>query len=279
MKADLHMHSTLSDGRLTSFEVIKMAKKNNVGIISITDHDICGFVDENRELAKQVGLGYIPGIELSTVHNNKPVHVLGYFKDESYKSEEMVSYYKEIKLAREERAKKFISNLKEFFDIEITYEEVLSNSNGVVARPHIAKTIVSNYPEYGFDEVFNKYIGDDSKAYVPTCELTVKEGIDLLRRNNCVVVLAHPTLLKPNSKEFVLKQDFDGFEAVYLRNKTGEEDEFRSIAKKRDLIITGGSDYHGIKSDTKHAEIGDIYIKDDDLTNFLNKYNTKTERK
>jgi len=279
MKADLHMHSTLSDGRLTSFEVIKKAKKKNVDIISITDHDICGFVEENKALAKKVGIGYIPGIELSTVHNNRSVHVLGYFADDSYKSVEMISYYKEIKLAREDRAKKFISNLKEFYDIEITYEEVLNNSNGVVARPHIAKTIVSHYPEYSFDDVFNNFIGDDSKAYVPTCELTVKEGIDLLRRNNCVVVLAHPTLLKPNSKDFVLAQDFDGFEAVYLRNKPGEEKEFRSIANDRGLIITGGSDYHGITKDTKHAEIGDIYIKDNDLSNFLNKYNTKTTRK
>ena len=274
MKADLHMHSTLSDGRLTSFEVIKRAKKNDVGIISITDHDICGNVEKNRELAKKIGLGYIPGIELSTVHNRRSVHVLGYFKDDSYKSDEMISYYKEIKLAREERAKKFIVNLKEFFDIEITYEEVLGNSNGVVARPHIASTIASNYPEYTFDEIFNNFIGDDSKAYVPTCELSVIEGIKLLRRNNCVVVLAHPTLLKPHSKDYVLEQDFDGFEGVYLRNKPGEEIEFRAIAKERDLIITGGSDYHGITSDTKHADIGDIFIEGDDLTNFLNMYNT-----
>ena len=275
MKADLHMHSTLSDGRLLSFEVIKRAKKNNVSIISITDHDICGDVEENLQYAREIGIGFIPGIELSTVHNKRSVHVLGYFRDESYKSEEMISYYKEIREAREIRAKKFINNLKEFFDLNITYKEVFDYCDGVIARPHIAKAIVNNYPEYSFDEVFNNFIGDNSKAYVPTCELSVSEGIDLLRRNNCVVVLAHPTLLKPHSKEYVLAQDFDGIEAVYLRNKPNEEQEFRDLAKKRNLIITGGSDYHGINNDSNHGDIGDIFIKDEDLTNFLNIYNNK----
>lgn len=267
------MHSTLSDGRLTSFEVIEKAVKNKCDIISITDHDICGNVEENIEYSKSLGLKFIPGIELSTVHNKKPVHVLGYFRDDSYKSTEMISYYKEIKEAREERAKKFISNLKEFYNIFITYDEVYSYSNGIVARPHIAKAIVNNYSEYSFDDIFNKFIGDDSKAYVPTCELSVKEGIDLLRRNNCLVILAHPTLLKPHIKEDVLKHKFDGFEAVYFQNKNGEEEEFRALSKSRDLIITGGSDFHGIPNDTKHGDIGDVYIENKDLDSFLVIYN------
>ncbi len=273
MKADLHMHSTLSDGRLSSFGLIKRAKKNGVDIISLTDHDICGNADENIAYAKEIGITFIPGIELSTVHENKSVHVLGYFRDDSYKSEDMVSYYKVIKDARESRAMNFILNLKKFFNIEISYEEVFSYSDGVIARPHIAKAVVNNYPEYSFDDVFTNFIGDNSKAYVPTCKLSVDEGIDLLRRNNCVVVLAHPTLLKSYIRDYVLSRNFDGFEAVYLRNKTGEEQEFRALAKSKRLIVTGGSDFHGITNDSNHGDIGDIYINDMDLTNFLNIYN------
>ncbi len=273
MKADLHMHSTLSDGRLSPFDVIKRAKKNGTDIIALTDHDICGNVEDNIALAMEQGIAFIPGIELSTVHENKSVHVLGYFRDNSYKSKEMISYYKEIKEARENRAMKFLTNLKEIFNIEISYEEVLSYSDGIVARPHIAKAVVNNYPEYSFDDVFSKLIGDDSKAYVPTCKLSVEEGIDLLRRNNCVVVLAHPTLLKPHIKDYVLSRNFDGVEAVYLRNKDGEEQQFRTLAIARDLIITGGSDFHGIINDSNHGDIGDVFIKDEDLTKFLNKYN------
>jgi len=273
MKADLHMHSTLSDGHLSSFEVIKRAKDNKCDIIALTDHDICGYVEENIKYAKEQGIRFIPGIELSTTCENKPVHVLGYFRDDSYQSEEMVSYYKEIKEAREERAKKFIKNLKEFFNIVITYEEVFSYSSGIVARPHIAKAIANNYSEYSFDDIFVNFIGDNSKAYVPTCELSVKEGIELLRRNNCVVVLAHPTLLKENIKDFVINHNFDGFEGVYFRNKPGEEKEFRRIASERNLIITGGSDFHRLVDDNTHGDIGEIFIEGNDLTKFLNKYN------
>jgi predicted metal-dependent phosphoesterase TrpH len=273
MKADLHMHSTSSDGSLSSFEVIKRAKNNGCDIMALTDHDICALVEENMNVAKNLGITFIPGIELSTTYENRPVHVLGYFRDKSYKSEEMVSYYKEIKGAREMRAKKFIKNLKEFFNIEITYEEVFSYSKRVVTRPHIAKAIVNNYPEYDFDYIFDNFIGDHSKAYVPTCELSVKEGIDLLKRNNCVVVLAHPTLLAPHIKDFVLSHDFDGLEGVYFRNKPGEEEVFRKLIKDRDLLITGGSDFHRIVEDNTHGDIGEIFIEGNDLTKFLNKYN------
>lgn len=267
------MHSTLSDGHLSPFDVIKRAKKNGTNIIALTDHDICSNVEENIALATEHGITFIPGIELSTVHEKRSVHVLGFFRDDSYKSKEMISYYKVIREARENRAMKFLTNLKKFFNIEISYEEVLSYSDGIIARPHIAKAVVNNYPEYSFDEVFRKLIGDDSKAYVPTCKLSVEEGIDLLRRNNCVVVLAHPTLLKPHIKDFVLSRDFDGYEAIYLRNQDGEEEQFRTLAITKDLIITGGSDFHGIINDSNHADIGDVFIKDEDLTKFLNIYN------
>ena len=273
MKADLHMHTNLSDGVYSPQEIIQKAKNNGVDIISITDHDICSNVEENLKFAKEIGITYIPGIELSTNYLNKPVHVLGYFRDESYLNEEIVNYFVKIKEGRKKRAVKFIENLKKFNDIEITYDEVYSYSTGIVARPHIAKAIIDNYPEYDINDVFNDIIGDYSKAYVPSCEISVQEGIDLLRRNNCVVVLAHPTLLKENVKEYVHSLNYDGFEGVYFRNKDGDEEFYRNLAKKRNMIITAGGDYHGTKGDTIHAEIVDIFIEGEDLKNFLNKLN------
>ncbi len=272
MKADLHMHSTYSDGLLTTEELFKKAKENKVDIIAITDHDLVNGVDDNLEYSKKYGVKYIPGIELSTVAKGKPVHVLGYFKDSSYYSEELIGYYKEIKENREERAKKFISNLKEFFDIDVTYESVLGFSRGIIARPHIAKAITEKYPQYNHDYVFDHFIGDNSRAYVPSCELSVQEGIDLLRRNNCLVVLAHPTLLKSFIHDDILKYDFDGLEAKYFRNKNGDEIKYREYAKHNGLFITGGGDFHGIPNDTKHGDIGEVYIDNDDLRVFLKEY-------
>ncbi len=271
MKADLHMHTSLSDGTYDAKTIIKRAKDKGVDIISITDHDVCRNVEENLKYAEEIGIIYLPGIELSTIYKRRPVHVLGYFRDDSYQSEEMLNYYKFIKEGREKRAVKFIENLKKYNNIDITYEEVYSYSRGLVTRPHIAKAIVNNYPEYSFEEIFGDIIGDDSKAYVPSCEISVEEGIALLRRNNCLVVLAHQTFLKDEIKDYVLSQDYDGFEGIYCRNKKNDERYFRELAKERNMIITGGGDFHGTPGDSIHAEIGEIIIEGEDLKIFLEK--------
>lgn len=269
MKADLHTHTTVSDGVKTREEVLQKAKDNGIDIIAITDHDICIHVEDNFRIAETLGIHYIPGIELSTLFKNKPVHILGYFTDDSYQSKEMLAYYQDIKDKRDKRAKTFITNLKREFNIEIDYDDVLGFSRGIIARPHIAKAITKKYPQYSFDYVFDHFIGDHTKAYVPACEITVQEGIDLLRRNNCIIVLAHPTLLKEYIQEKVLSFEYDGIEAVYYRNKENEEQLFRTIAKDREMIVTGGSDYHGIKNDTKHGDVGEVYITGKDVEKFL----------
>ena len=107
--------------------------------------------------------------------------------------------------------------------------------------------------------------------YVPNEYSTIQEGIDLLRRNNCVVVLAHPTLLKDHIKDYVIEQDYDGFEGIYFRNKENDEQFYRDLAKKRNMIITAGGDFHGTAGDIIHADIGEIVIEGEDLRIFLEK--------
>lgn len=274
MKADLHMHSTYSDGRLTPLEVIQRAKKNGVDIISITDHDTASGVDEITAYADREGIIYIPGIELSTIHKEKSVHVLGYFTDDSYYSKEMIAYAIQIKAKREDRTKKMIAKLKEHYNIEISFEEVYKLARGIIARPHIASVINTHYPEHSLDDIFKKFIGDTNKAYVPSSLLSVQDGIDLLRRNNCLVVLAHPVLLKEHIKKEVLAHRFDGVEAIYIKNTPNDELEFRGYAKKNGMIITAGSDYHGISDDSKHGDIGDCTLEGADLEAFITKYNS-----
>lgn len=273
MKGDFHIHTTHSDGTKTQREIFELAHAANLDYIAITDHDLCINVEESFALSEEFGVHFIPGIELSTLEQGKPVHVLGYFTDDSYQNEEMKSYYTFIQEGRKNRAKKFIEKLKEHFDIEITYEQVYGFSRGIIARPHIAKAIHESYPEYSFDYIFDHFIGDHSKAYVPSTELSVQEGIELLKRNNCMVVLAHPTLLKEKIKDVVLDNEYDGIEAIYFRNKENDEELFRILAQKKDMIISAGSDYHGIENDSKHGKIGEISLQDSDLELFLERLN------
>lgn len=269
MKADLHMHSTHSDGRLTTRQLVDLAAQKGVDVISITDHDTVGDVDDTFAYAQQRNIRFIPGVELSTLEQGRSVHVLGYFTDRSYQSESLQNYFRDIRHKREHRARTMIALLKTHFDISITYDAVASKARGIIARPHIAKAIVEAYPEYDHDDVFDRFIGNDCKAYVPSVELPVQDGIDLLRRHNCLVVLAHPTLLKESLHDQVLAYDFDGIEARYVRNQDDHEQRYRSIAKERGWIVTGGSDFHGIDGDTKHAELGELTLDGEDFEAFL----------
>lgn len=275
MKADLHIHTIHSDGTKTVKEIIDLAHNAGINVLSITDHDIVKEVEHAKEYAKSLGMTFIPGVELSTLHQNKSVHVLGYFIEDGYQNEGMMKYYRMIKEGRENRAHKFIENLKKFFDIHITYEEVYAQSRGIIARPHIGKAIQEKYPEYSFDYIFDHFIGDHSKAYVPSAQLPVEEGVKLLRENGAIAVLAHPTLLKSYIKDEVLDMDFDGVEAKYFRNQNGDEELFREYAKMKGIIVTAGSDYHGIENDSKHGDVGEVYLEGDDVTTFLKKLNKK----
>lgn len=269
MRADLHMHTTESDGRLTREALFKRAEQSLVDIISITDHDTCLRVKDNHRLAKQYGLTYIPGIELSTLYEGKSVHLLGYFRDDSYQSSSMLDYYAYIKNGREQRAQKFIENLKTYFNIHITYEDVLAVSHGIIGRPHLAKAIMNRYPEYAHTEIFDKFIGDHTKAYVPSTELHLEEGLALLRKHDIFVSLAHPKLLKSHIHDQVLAYDYDAIEAIYGINTPEETKMYKKIAEKSGLLITAGSDFHGIENDKDHAELGSVALENDALKKFL----------
>ncbi len=269
MKADLHTHTIESDGVLTREALFQKAKEKGLDYLAITDHDVCRHVEKNRRLGEKYGVKYIPGIELSTLYQDKSVHILGYFRDESYRAEAMEEYYVMIREGRENRAKKFIENLKEHFGIVITYEEVFKQSDGIIARPHIARAIIAKYPEYTHDDVFDKFLGNDSPAYVPSTELSVQEGLKLLKDHNALAVLAHPVLLNDEIHDAILEYPFDGIEAKYPMNTPRDTALYTALAKSRNLLITAGSDYHGHANDASHGELGSTTIKDESLERFL----------
>ena len=271
MKADLHMHTNASDGRLSNKAVFERAKEKGLDVLAITDHDVCKkeTVKENIALGKTYGILYIPGIELSTLCKGKSVHVLGYFQGEGYAHKAMEDYYTMTRKGREKRAKTFIENLKNHHDIVIDYKTLLDLSRGVIARPHIARAIQLNYPQYSYSEIFEKFIGDHTVSYVPSTKLTLKEGLAFLKAHGALSVLAHPVLLKPRIHDEVLAHSFDGIEANYVQNDNSDTTFYKTYAKTHDLLITAGSDYHGIELDPSHGDIGDVTLSGPDLNWFL----------
>jgi predicted metal-dependent phosphoesterase TrpH len=269
-KGDFHLHTTASDGKLSPEELVSLGKDCSLDIMAITDHDNTFGVEEGILRGEKIGIKVIPGIELSTRHKGESVHILGYFKDDSYKTDFFQKYLKEIQDYRIIRAEKIIENLKSYFDISLDFQKLLLENHGVIARPHIAKAIIETGYPYNFQYIFDNIIGSKSPAYVPNKEIDIEEGINILHSVNAITCLAHPTLINRSPVEEIIKYNFDCIEAIYPLNKDGEEEHFIALASKYNKIITAGSDYHGFGSeDTKHGYIGKYPLENRELHNFL----------
>lgn len=258
MKIDLHSHTTASDGRYSPSELVDYAIEKKINILSITDHDTTDGVEEALIYSKKLPITILPGIELSTIYNEESIHILGYFRDDSYKALSLQNFLKEMKDFRAERGKKIIENLKKYFNIIIDYNQI--SNNPIIARPHIAKAIIDSGYNYSFNEVFKKFLSKDSPAYVENKKVSLDEGIQLLKEHNAFVSLAHPILIKKSKVEDLISHDFDGIEAYYSLNTEYDTAKFINLAHKYNKILTCGSDFHGIYNDSSHGDLGGCYF-------------------
>lgn len=271
-KGDFHTHSNKSDGSFSPMDLVNLAKKENIDIMAITDHDTTAGIDEAILESKKLNIKVIPAMELSTRYNGESVHVLGYFKDQSYKNKNFQAFLKEITDFRVIRAKLIVEGLEKYFNISIDYKKVLKNSSGVVARPHIARAIIDAGYKYSLNYIFDNIINEGSPAYVPNKNLKLEDGIKLLKSANALVVLAHPILVKKSPISKLMELDFDGIEAIYPLNSTKDTTRFIKIASDYNKIITAGSDFHTSKSDdTKHGSLASVFLDEKRIDIFLKK--------
>ena len=270
LKVDFHVHTTSSDGVISPIEVVQRAYKNNVEYLAITDHDTLGGLNEAIEESLKYDITLIPGIELSTQHNNESIHILGFFKDDSYKSEELIEELAKIKDHRIVRAKRIVHKLKETFNIEVNFDKIFKDAKDTIARPHIAREIIKcGYP-YTVDEVFDNFIGKSCKAYVPTLKLSTIDGIKLLKKYNAIVFLAHPKFIFNSSINEFLEMNFNGVESIYYQNTDEENLSFVKLANENNLLISCGSDFHGnLKTDIRHGDIGSVDLPYEYLSKLL----------
>ncbi|MGL4569796.1 MAG: PHP domain-containing protein [Clostridium sp.] len=273
-KADFHIHSNLSDGLLSPKDMVERAYKNGVSILALTDHDTVNGLLEAKTECERRDIKFIPGVEFSCNHNGESIHLLGFFKDNSYETESFLEVLDSVKKRRIYRAKEIVLKLKDIFDIDINFDDVLKYGENVVARPHIAKAIMdAGYP-YTQDYIFDNFIGKGQPAYVPTNKITIKEGIDLLHKYNALVFLAHPILINNTPLSDFLEFNLDGIEGVYFLNSKEQESKLIQFADEHNLLVSAGSDCHGdFINDKRHGDIGDMYLDDKHLNLILNKLN------
>lgn len=267
MKADLHVHSSYSDGNMSIAEIVEYAKIKKLDVIAITDHDNLKSNSDISNLNSEILV--LLGIELSTYYNNENIHILGYFYNNKITNEEIEDYLKTLRSNRDKRIYEIIDKLKKFYNIIINYEDVAKFASDAIGRPHVAKAISEKYG-CTFDEAFDRYIGQGQKAYVATTNFATKDAIDFLHRNNAIAVIAHPKHIKNNNIEDIVKLGVEGIEAYYPDHDDNDVLKYLEIANKHNLLITGGSDFHGIGI---KADLATSTINDDNINKILNKLN------
>lgn len=252
--ADLHLHTTASDGILSPSEVVHWAKKRNLTAIAITDHDTVSGIEEAINEGEKVEVEVIPGIELNSVHDDEDIHILGYYVN--YRDISFTRLLKTIQHERSTRAEKMVKKLNDF-GLKIDYKDVLLEAQGEsIGRPHVARVLEKLGYTTTLRDAFNLYIGKGCPGYVERYKLTPEEACQHIRAGGGVPVLAHPGLLK--NKDIILRliknKSIDGIEVFHSLHSKSDSKKYLAMAASHNLIITGGSDCHG-KSNTDNLPI------------------------
>jgi len=251
-KVDLHLHSTVSDGRLSPAEVVRKSAEAGLTAISLADHDTVDGIVLALEAAKTFPwLKVIPGVEISTYVPEGEIHVLGYFIDYTYP--ELQANLRRMRNSRQKRAQGIIAKLKNL-GLPIEWERVKEIAGGgSLGRPHLAQAMLEKGYIASFKEAFTKYIGGGGPAYVERDKMTPVEAVELILQASGLPVLAHPlTINDPETTIIELKAaGLVGIEAHYGGYTAEEINKLVTLAKRYSLIATGGSDYHGIDASTE----------------------------
>lgn len=257
---DLHSHTTASDGSLTPTQLVERAARVGVKALAITDHDTLDGLAEAMGAGIRFGVEIVPGLEVSAEYRPGTMHILGYFID--LESAQLQAQLGRLRAARDERNPKIVDRLRAL-GIDISLQEVLEVSGGeVVGRPHFARVMVEKGYVEDADEAFRKYLSKGAPAYVEKVRLHPKLAIEAIRNAGGVAVLAHPYQLRVDDAETerVVKElkeyGLDGLEVIYSRHKPSQVEYYSRLAAHYDLLITGGSDFHGLTKPDIEVGIG-----------------------
>jgi predicted metal-dependent phosphoesterase TrpH len=258
---DLHLHTTASDGVMSPSEIVRYAKAKGLQAIAITDHDTIEGLEEGLSEGEKIDFEVIPGIEISAEHSSGSMHLLGFFLDIHHPLlNERLEY---LQRARAERNPKIVERLNRL-GIQITYEEVLKASGGgQVGRPHFAQVLIEKKYVRTFQEAFERFLKKGAPAYVDKLRFTTKEALHFINEAKGVAVLAHPNTLNMNGYSELenlllrlIEEGLKGIEVYYPEHSPLEVAKYKTLAERYSLLITGGTDYHGIEKNGLDMGVG-----------------------
>ena len=284
-KSEIHMHSIFSDGEFAPAELIGIGKQNGVGIMALTDHDTFAGLPEFMDAAKDSGIFAFPGIEITVQYRNFNLHLLSYFKSLESVLPALWNRVEKMKEAREERMHELIAKINEViperFRGAVTFDNVKKASEGVLARPHLAREMVRLGIVKTTNEAFDKYL---VKYNIEKENLQIAEALSMVRESKGVPVIAHPgertySLYNPEKgrkqedvpgmMEELKAQGLLGLECIYPRHeKTGKVQYFLDLADEYGMIPTGSRDFHGFTTYQTTDLLGTTKMDDSFLPRF-----------
>ena len=245
---DLHTHSTFSDGVNSPAQLVDIALEQNLSALALADHDCLDGFKELQEAGERKGVEVLSGVELSCEHRGRDLHILGYGVDVG--DEPFLRMLRQFCQTREERGMKILEKLRDI-GIDIAPEVVLAKAGeGALGRPHIAEALIEAGHAADFAEVFDKYIGEDCPAYVDKYKMSPAQAVKHIHASGGLAFVAHPGFYLEEADGFneLLEEPFDGIEVLHPQHNKETRARLLQMAKDRNMLVSGGSDYHGFKS-------------------------------
>ena len=264
-RIDLHLHTTHSDGSFSTGEVMAFAKQAGLKALAITDHDIIDGIPEATAIGKELEIEVVPGVEISSRLGESELHILGYFLN--WTDPLLAQRLSSLRDSRHLRNPKIVQRLNEL-GIPITYEEVraLAGTESV-GRPHIARLLMEKKFVTSAKEAFDRYLANGRPAFVDRELPEPAEAVRWIREAGGVPVLAHPTWVRTSAEGLrVLVRELKaaglgGIEVHYSTHTPSQTTEYLDLAKQCDLLVTGGSDFHGVTKPDIEVGIGRGQLK------------------
>jgi predicted metal-dependent phosphoesterase TrpH len=251
-RADLHCHTTCSDGSLTPEQIVTLAKEIGLSALSITDHDTVDAYTTALPLSEKLGLVLLPGVEFSAVWEQESVHILGYgFTLQDPSIQTFCDAHAKRRLDRNMAILEKLAKNR----MPLSYEEVLVAASSpseerkkkTIGRPHIALALMAKGYVKSIQEAFRYHIGEGCPCYDQGSFFCVVETIELLHNANGIAIIAHPHLIREETVlAALLKLNFDGIECYYSNQSPKNNERWIKIAQTKQWLMTGGSDFHGI---------------------------------